>query len=72
MKKLLSPGVQFDLDDLTASGAVVSGSEASDKISFVIPSVPIEDIWILAEGVWNDEGRWIDTAIWIDDQVLAE
>lgn len=27
---------------------------------------PSGPVWILAEGIWNDNGIWIDTAVWID------
>lgn len=28
--------------------------------------VLLNDLWILANGFWNDQGLWFDTAFWID------
>lgn len=24
------------------------------------------EVWILLQGVWNDNGVWVDTSLWID------
>lgn len=32
-----------------------------------IGDTPIDNDWILAHSIWNDEGIWVDTEIWRED-----
>lgn len=32
--------------------------------------VPLEDVWILEEGYWNDAGVWMDEDVWKDFPIL--
>jgi len=37
-----------------------------EESQIIIDGLFNEDLWILADGTWNDSGQWIDSALWID------
>jgi hypothetical protein len=39
--------------------------------AITVPVIPVEeeeveDVWLLADGVWNDDGIWVDSETWED------
>ena len=37
-----------------------------EEIPDTIITNPLDDLWILATGYWNDDGIWVDSAYWQD------
>ena len=36
-----------------------------ERIKYIVLAPP-KSIWILENGIWNDQGKWVDTALWKD------
>jgi len=48
-----------------AFAPLFAGDDTGEQPSY---GVPTTDVWILADGVWNDAGVWDDDAVWIDGE----
>lgn len=47
--------------------AIKSTNEFIHRIIRDFDAIPAVDVWILADGTWNDNGIWIDTETWNDN-----